>query len=275
MSENNIYTYKYPHPAVTTDCVIFGYDGKELKVLLVERGLEPYQGMLAFPGGFMKMDETLEECALRELKEETALEVERLEQFHAFSSVNRDPRERVISVAFFGLVKMSEVRGGDDARSAQWIALDKVPNLAFDHDFVLRIATSFLKKKIFFEPIGFDLLDETFTFPQLQRLYETILGVKFDRRNFKRKILQLGLIEEDDSTSVNDDSKPINELLLPAGNDSCEDKLLNDSLTTFDIMPKSKLATSHEVGRKPQKFKFNKKRYEELKEDPSCFRLEF
>lgn len=177
MAENETFTYRYPHPAVTTDCVIFGFDGKELWILLIERGQEPCKGMLAFPGGFMQIDETLEECARRELKEETTLEVEKMEQFRAFSSVGRDPRERVISVAFFGLVKMAAVRGGDDAKSAQWVRIDEVPQLAFDHDDILREAILALKKKIFFEPIGFDPLDETFTFPQLQRLYETILGI--------------------------------------------------------------------------------------------------
>lgn len=267
MSGNNCFSYKYPHPAVTTDCVIFGFDGKELRVLLIERGQEPYKGMFAFPGGFLNMDETLEECALRELKEETSLEVDKLEQIHAFSSVNRDPRERVISVAFFGLVKMSAVAGGDDARTAQWIRLEDIPPLAFDHDYILRKAINFLKKKMFFEPIGFDLLDETFTIPQLQRLYQAILGVEFDRRNFKRKMLQLGLIDQVDEESIEDEQYfgLYHEMKVKS----------IDSLFESSDSIKNSISLSHDVGRKPQRFKFNKERYEELKENPGNFRLEF
>ncbi|MCQ2279340.1 MAG: NUDIX hydrolase [Bacteroidales bacterium] len=282
MAEQNTYSYQYPHPAVTTDGVIFGFDGKGLRVLWIERGQDPCQGKLAFPGGFLNMDETLEECARRELQEETSLVAEKLEQFHAFSAVDRDPRERVISVAFFGLVKMAAVHGGDDAQSAQWVRIDEVPQLAFDHDYIFREAMRYLRKKIFFEPIGFDLLDETFTFPQLQRLYEAILGIQFDRRNFKRKMLQLGLIEnaeekrtinpmiEDlDSNSSKMVMKDIDCLFLSASN------LCPPLARSANFAQQQKKEFSHEVGRKPQWFKFNKRRYDELKENPGSFRLEF
>lgn len=195
MSELN-YCYKYPHPAVTTDCVIFGFDGVSIKVLLVERGIEPYKGMWAFPGGFMKMDETAEECARRELEEETGLKSASVEQFHTFTSVNRDPRERVISVAHYALVRLSEVKGGDDAASAKWFSHDEIPSLAFDHDHILRLALKVLKERICFEPIGFELLPEVFTMTELQNLYEAILEVKFDRRNFYNKMLKLGILVE-------------------------------------------------------------------------------
>lgn len=134
------YSYKYPHPSVTTDCVIFGFDGVKLKVLLVERGMAPYKGRWAFPGGFLNMDESAEEGALRELKEETGLEGAYIRQFHTFSAPQRDPRERVITIAYYALVKMQEVKGGDDASDARWFALDEVPPLAFDHDQILRKA---------------------------------------------------------------------------------------------------------------------------------------
>lgn len=195
MSENR-YCYKYPHPSVTADCVIFGFDGVSIKVLLIQRGIEPYKGKWAFPGGFMQIDETVEECARRELEEETGLTNASVEQFYTFSDVNRDPRERVITVAHYALVRLSEVKGGDDAASAQWFAENEIPSLAFDHDRILRMARNCLKERICFEPIGFELLPEVFTMSELQNLYEAILEVKFDRRNFYNKMLKLGILTE-------------------------------------------------------------------------------
>ena len=195
MSENK-YCYKYPHPSVTADCVIFGFDGLNIKVLLIQRGIEPFKGKWAFPGGFMQMDETIEECARRELREETGLVANSVEQFYTFSDVNRDPRERVISVAHYALVRLAEVEGGDDAARAQWFAESEIPSLAFDHDRILRMALSTLKERICFEPIGFELLPEVFTMTELQNLYEAILGVKFDRRNFYNKMMKLGILAE-------------------------------------------------------------------------------
>lgn len=195
MSENR-YCYKYPHPSVTADCVIFGFDGVSIKVLLIQRGIEPFNGKWAFPGGFMQIDETVEECARRELEEETGLKNASVEQFYTFSDVNRDPRERVITVAHYALVRLSEVKGGDDAASAQWFAESEIPSLAFDHDRILRMARNCLKERICFEPIGFELLPEVFTMSELQNLYEAILEVKFDRRNFYNKMLKLGILTE-------------------------------------------------------------------------------
>ena len=230
MKEKN-YCYKYPHPAVTADCVIFGFDGVGIKVLLIQRGIEPYKGKWAFPGGFMNIDETIEECAKRELEEETGLKASSVEQFYTFTDVNRDPRERVITVAHYALVRLEEVKGGDDARSAQWFAMNEIPSLAFDHDRILRMAVNRLKERICFEPIGFELLPEIFTMSALQNLYEAILEMKFDRRNFYNKMLKLGILSE------------------------AEERPKNASRRT------------------PIKYRFNAKKYAELKQ--KGFRLEF
>ena len=190
------YTYNYPHPAVATDCVVLGFDGESLKVLLVERGVEPYKGAWALPGGFMRIDETAEQCARRELAEETGLDLSNLHQLGAFTAVHRDPRERVVSIAFYALARQRDVRGGNDAAKARWVEIDSLPPLAFDHDTILHEALLRLRRDIRFEPVGFGLLDESFTMPELQRLYEAILGRQFDRRNFNKKMLQAGVLHD-------------------------------------------------------------------------------
>ena len=194
--EKGEYTYPFPRPSVTTDCVIFGYDGKDLKLLLVERGIPPFKGMWALPGGYLQMDEDAIDGAKRELFEETGLRDAYIEQFRTFSAVDRDPRGRVITIAHLALVRISEVKGGDDAAKAQWFPLKDVPQLAFDHDMILREAMKALRQKIHFEPVGFELLPAVFTMPQLQHLYESILDVRFDRRNFASKMLHLGILED-------------------------------------------------------------------------------
>ena len=138
--EKQKYSYDYPRPAVTADCVVFACDGQDIKVLLIERGNEPYKGCWAFPGGFLNMDETAEQCALRELKEETGLELHSASQIGAFSDVDRDPRDRVITIAFYALTDISQVKGSDDAAKAQWFALNDLPPLAFDHELIMREA---------------------------------------------------------------------------------------------------------------------------------------
>lgn len=188
------YCYKYPHPAVTTDCVIFGFDGEEFKVLLVERGIQPYKGCWALPGGFINPEESAEAGAQRELQEETGIKNAYIEQFHTYSSPDRDPRERVITIAFIALVKLQEVKGGDDAADARWFPVNNTPKLAFDHDMILRDALFRLREKIHFHPIGYDLLPEKFTMKELQTLYECVLGVHFDRRNFSKKMLHLDIL---------------------------------------------------------------------------------
>lgn len=140
------YTYDYPRPAVTADCVVFSREETGLSVLLIERVNEPFKGCWAFPGGFMDMDEDAEACAIRELKEETGLEIRSMKQVGAFTEVNRDPRGRTVSIAYYAMVVKSEVKASDDAAQARWFPIDSVPPLAFDHDKILRMALEEIKK---------------------------------------------------------------------------------------------------------------------------------
>ena len=134
------YTYKYPRPAVTADCIVITREA-EAKVLLIERGADPYKGCWAFPGGFLNMDETTEQCAVRELEEETGMKIQGLQQIGAYSKVDRDPRGRTITVAYLAIIDSPcEVIGQDDAVKAQWFPLDALPKLAFDHDDIMRDA---------------------------------------------------------------------------------------------------------------------------------------
>lgn len=220
MATKGQYTYEYPHPAVTADCIVFGYDGKELKVLLIKRGKEnnasttAYVGEWALPGGFLDVekDKTIAHTAARELKEETGLKlsVRDFKEVGTFSDINRDPRERVITVAHYALVKLAEVKAATDAEKAEWYSWKDIPHLAFDHDKILRVAFSKLKQDIHFEPVGFELLPETFTLPQLQNLYESILEVKFDRRNFANKMKHYEILSEvEDDTPRHGTRTPI------------------------------------------------------------------
>ncbi len=195
-----MYSYEYPRPALTVDCVIFGLDENDLKVLLIERAHDPYEGCWAFPGGFVDMDETTETAAKRELWEETGIKSMFLEQLYTFSGVERDPRGRVVSVAYYALVKLidynDQVRASSDAKKAMWFSVNEMPALAFDHAEIFEMALQRLKGKVRYQPIGFELLTEKFTLSQLQKLYEIILNKELDKRNFRKKILSMDLLVE-------------------------------------------------------------------------------
>ena len=192
------FTYQYPRPALTVDCVVFGFDEGELKVLLIERDLEPFAGAWALPGGFVHVDETVDDAARRELREETGLSDVFLEQLYTFGELDRDPRERVVSVAYYALVALSRhtPKAATDARNAAWFCVSDLPTLAFDHDRILAMAVQRLKGKVRYQPIGFELLEEKFTLSQLQHLYEAILERPLDKRNFRKKILGMDLLVE-------------------------------------------------------------------------------
>lgn len=186
----------FPRPALAVDCVVFGLRGDELVLLLIERGIEPFLGRWALPGGFVRIDETLDRAAERELVEEAGVRLSHLEQLYTFGDLGRDPRERVVTVAYLALVNPPEfaLSASTDARKAAWFPASAHPPLAFDHDRIVGCALERLRSKVRYRPIGFDLLAEIFTLSELQRLYEVVLGRPLDKRNFRKKILKLGFV---------------------------------------------------------------------------------
>jgi 8-oxo-dGTP diphosphatase len=200
------YCYDYPRPALTVDCVVFGFTAVEhLKVLLIQRGVPPFEGQWALPGGFVAMDESLDAAARRELEEETGVKDLFLEQLYSFGAVHRDPRDRVVSVAYYALISLADhpTRAATDARDVGWFPLvvadaaepwTQLPDLAFDHRQILATALQRLQNKIRYEPVGFELLPPKFTLTQLQHLYEAILGHPLDKRNFRKKLLKMDIL---------------------------------------------------------------------------------
>ncbi len=221
---------------VAVDAIVFGYSKNDgVSVLFIKRKYEPFKNCWAIPGGFVLENESLEDAVKRELQEETGITVNYLEQLYSFGEPDRDPRQRVISVAYFALVKSAlfqELKATTDAEEAQWFPINKLPSLAFDHKQILRMAIERIRAKIRYQPIGFELLDKKFSFADLEKLYSTLLDKTIDRRNFTKKILSLGLLEDT-----------------------------------------GELATNSGAGRPSKIFKFNKKRYQQLLNDGMHFEI--
>ncbi len=203
------YCYEFPRPAVTADIVLFTFQRDALKVLLIRRKHAPFAGEWALPGGFVEIDEDLEAAAQRELAEETNVTNVYLEQLYTFGAPQRDPRTRVVSVAYFALLGNDQVaslqmRGADDAADAAWWDVYAPPALAFDHARILQYAMQRLRWKLEWTALGFLLLPEEFTLSELQRVYETVLHEPLDKRNFRRKMLATDVLEQTDHVRAGD-----------------------------------------------------------------------
>ncbi len=195
---------------LSVDAVVFGYEEGEISVLLIKRKYDPFKGKWAIPGGFVKDYESLENAVERELHEETGVKISYLEQLYTFGKPSRDPRGRVVSVAYFGLVRPNtfKISASTDAEEVAWFNIKDLPQLAFDHKAILKIAIERLQGKITYEPIGFELLDKKFPFSDLEKLYTTLLGRDIDRRNFRKKIIGLNVLDELDEKVSKGSGRP-------------------------------------------------------------------
>ncbi len=221
---------------VAVDAIVFGYSKHEgVSVLLIQRKYPPFKNSWAIPGGFVLEGESLETAVRRELQEETGITVHYLEQLYTFGEPERDPRQRIISIAYFALVKSAQfqqLKASTDAEHAQWFNIKSLPELAFDHKRILKTAIERVRAKIRYQPIGFELLDKTFPFADLEHLYVSLLDREIDRRNFSRKVLALGILDETDEYSK-----------------------------------------SEGKGRPSKMYRFNKKRYQELEKEGMNFEI--
>lgn len=208
------FSYPYPHPAVTTDVVVFTIRDARLSILLVRRANPPYQGEWALPGGFLDIDEDLDACAARELAEETGIRGVYLEQLYTVGTPGRDPRERVISVTYYALLPQDALatpRAASDAADVGWHAFEDLPRLAFDHAEIVAMAHQRLVAKLDYSTIAFQFMPEAFTLGELQSVYETLLNQALDKRNFRKRILSLDLIEETGQLRRNGKHRPARE----------------------------------------------------------------
>lgn len=192
---------EFEKPSVTIDIVVFAIKNKELNVLLIKRGLEPFKDKWAIPGGFVRINESLETAGKRELQEETGLRDIYFEQLYTFGNPKRDPRGRVITVAYFALAadpNKIKLKASTDASDAKWFSIHKLPVLAFDHKEILDYAIKRLRWKFEYTPIAFSLLPNKFTLGHLQEIYEIVFNKKFDKRNFRKKIISLDILDEEE-----------------------------------------------------------------------------
>lgn len=197
---------------LSVDAVVFGYEEGNISVLLIKRKYTPFKEQWAIPGGFVANNESLEDAVERELFEETGIKINYLEQLYTFGKPDRDPRGRVVSIAYFGLVRPNafKIYASTDAEQVQWFNINELPKLSFDHKEILKTAIERLQGKITYEPIGFELLDKKFPFSDLEKLYTTLLGREIDRRNFRKKIVGINILDELDEKVSKGSGRPAN-----------------------------------------------------------------
>lgn len=185
---------------VAVDAVVFGYSENKLNILLIKQKFGTNKNKWALPGGFVKDTETLEQAVVRELKEETGVKANYLEQLYTFGAINRDERARVVAISYIALInpKNYSLEAGTDAKDAKWFSIEEIPSLAFDHKHIIAKGQERLKAKINYQPIGFELLNTKFPFSDIENLYQTILNKKIDRRNFRKKLLSFEILQETD-----------------------------------------------------------------------------
>ena len=205
-----MYQYQYPHPAVSTDVVIFTIQDEQLKVLLIRRLSEPFKDGWALPGGFVEIDEDLEQAALRELQEETGITGVYLEQLYTFGQPDRDPRERVITISYYSLVPIDRLTVGaaSDARELGWFDIAELPELAFDHQQIISKAEQRLTAKLDYSTIALQFMPSKFTFSELQKVYEIIHGGPLDKRNFRKRVLAYDCMKDTGEVRRNGNHRP-------------------------------------------------------------------
>jgi 8-oxo-dGTP diphosphatase len=205
-----MYSYKHPHPAVTTDIVLFTIEQGDLKVLLIERAAEPYAGQWALPGGFVQIDEDLKAAAVRELQEETGVTGVYLEQLYTYGEPNRDQRERVITIAYYAMIAMNKINlsAASDASDVRWFSFKKLPALAFDHHRIITMAHDRLASKVDYSTIAFQFMPDDFTLGELQGVYESIQGEVLDKRNFRKRILTYQCLQDTGRKQRNGNHRP-------------------------------------------------------------------
>lgn len=201
---------EYKKPSVTVDIVVFTIKDKDLKILLIKRELEPFKDKWAIPGGFVLEGETLEQAAKRELSEETNVKDIYLEQLYSFGDPNRDPRGWVITIAYYALISSDNLNilASTDAKDVKWFSVNKLPELAFDHDKILQTALNRLRAKLEYTNVALELLPKKFTLTQLQNTHEIILGKNLDKRNFRKRILSLNIVEPDEEFKRDGSHRP-------------------------------------------------------------------
>jgi 8-oxo-dGTP diphosphatase len=201
---------RYERPSVTVDVLMMSLRQRDLQILLIKRRSWPYEGMWAIPGGFINIDESLETAAKRELQEETGVQDVYLEQLYTFGDPVRDPRTRVITVVYFALLDSErlQVKAASDATDVGWFSVYELPLLAFDHQQIIEYALNRLRGKLDYTTIAFNLLPEQFTLRELQRVYEIVLHKRLDKRNFRKKILATGILEDTGAKKMEGTHRP-------------------------------------------------------------------